>query len=233
MNKVILCTLFAVVAASRSLFSDITIDNFDSYTTSGELQAYWNSFGAASAGAPALTIGGGVGGTNAARYGLVWSAGNNANMRMFNVPSGVQDLSAATSVEVTLYIVTRDGYTAPTDPSTLKLVIQGGANDSFWQTTDAAAVSLTDPNYTTVGFTLNTIDMERVGGSDTLTDTLAAITSIRLRFENTVESGVIQDAYIDSIVAVTVPEAGHYASCAALGALLVVMVCRRRSRRQG
>ncbi|MDP0498340.1 MAG: hypothetical protein Q7Q73_19280 [Verrucomicrobiota bacterium JB024] len=233
MNKVILCTLFAVVAASGNLFSDVTIDNFDSYTTSAELQTYWNSFGAASAGLPALNVGGGVGGTNAARYGLVWSAGNNANMRMFNVPSGVQDLSAATSVEVTLYIVTRDGFSAPTDPTALKLVIQGGANDSIWQTTDAAAVSLSNTSYSTVGFTLNTTDMERVGGSDSLTDTLAAITSIRLRFENAVESNVIQDAYIDSIVAVTVPEAEHYASFAAIGVLLITMVYRRRGCRQG
>lgn len=233
MNKLLTCSLFVAVATAGNLFSQVTIDNFNEYSTTGELQAVWNSFGgAASAGAAVLAPGEGVDDSNAALYYLDWSAGTNANMRMAAVPSAVQDLTNATSVEVTLSIVTRDGYDAPASDTQLRLAIQGGTSSSIWQTTSAYAVDLNSASYTTISFNLNTTEMERVDGSGSLSDTLAAITSIRLRFENDQQTNVRQDVYVDSISAVMVPEPGEYAAMAGLGTVLLVAFLRWRGRRQ-
>ena len=45
--------------------------------------------------------------------------------------------------------------------------------------------------------------MERVEKTDSLTETISDIKSIRFRFENSVQPDVVEDAYIDSIVLVT------------------------------
>jgi hypothetical protein len=48
--------------------------------------------------------------------------------------------------------------------------------------------------------------MERVSAWEPLSDVLANVVNIRLRFENTSEAGVMENAHIDSIAATTDPQ---------------------------
>ncbi len=233
MNKVLIGTLCAVVAASCNLFSQITIDNFDSYDDTAALQANWGSFGSgAQAGAPTLAEDAGVSGTNAALFALTWNVGNNANMQMVNVPSAAQSLDVGDTIDVTLYIVTRAGFDPPTNPTLLKLAIEG-TNSVIWQTTTVAAATVNSATYQTISFSLNETDMSRTSAAvASLSDTLASIDNIRLRFENTEDASTRQDVYVDDIIVAAVPEAGQYASFIAIGALIATVVYRRRGRRQ-
>ena len=54
-------------------------------------------------------------------------------------------------------------------------------------------------------FELSEVDMERVSASESLSNVLANVINIRLRFENTSQAGVMEDAHIDSIAATTDP----------------------------
>lgn len=180
----------------------LVIDDFEGYTNTEELRQNWNSFGSAASSGPAfLAIEKGYLGSNAALYNLNWDAGNNANMRLFHPIAQAKDLSSFVKLIVWLKISKEDGdFDEPRKTTTLRLAIEGGSDDTIWQTTADAEVAIDFEDYEEAQFSLLDTEMERVSGKSSFNETLSAIKSIRLRFENQIEHQVRQDVFIDSIV---------------------------------
>ncbi|WP_309385997.1 hypothetical protein [Cerasicoccus frondis] len=183
----------------------LIIDDFDSYANSEQLQRNWNSFGSAASSGPAnLEVDMGYANSNAVLFNLNWDAGNNANMRMAKFPADVKDLSRYLTVIVWLRILKESGdFDEPSDSTTLRLAIQGGPDDSIWQTKANYEVKIDFDDYKSAEFSLLDSEMERVSGKCSFNETLTNINNIRLRFENEIEPQVRQDVYIDSILATT------------------------------
>ena len=184
----------------------LDIRNFDSYADTAALQADVFSFGsAAQAGKPTLSVGSGVGNTNAALYTLTWNTGNNANLILLNLPSGSDDLSGYDKIEANVFLETTSGHSAPANSTVAKLVIEGGSSNTIWQTRTTKAVQLINGTSNQLVFELSEVDLERVSAWEPLSDVLANVVNIRLRFENTTQAGVMENAHIDSIAATTDP----------------------------
>lgn len=186
------------------------IENFDSYTGTSELQADVFSFGsAAQAGRPSLSVGTGVNNTNAAEFVLTWEAGDNANLIFYNVSAVSGDLSNYEKIEITFFMEIPVGFTSPSDATIAKLAVEGGANNTIWQTRSIKAVQLASEVSTVAVFELTDVDMERVLGSESLADVLVNVSNLRLRFENAQQAGVREHAHIDSIEAIKeLPKSG-------------------------
>ena len=211
MNKInYLPLLLTAISASVLNALSSTIENFDSYHSTSELQADVFSFGsAAQDGKPLLSIGTGVDGTNAARFTLTWETGDNANLILYNVSAVSGDLSNYEKMEMTFFMEVADSYIAPSDVTLVKLAVEGGSNNTIWQTRLIKAVQLTSDVFTIAIFELTEVDMERVSGSESFADVLANTGNLRLRFENTQQASVLEYAHIDSIEAIKeLPKSG-------------------------
>lgn len=204
--KILTALVFLFTGIVSLTASTLLIDDFDSYQTTAELQGNWNSFGvAATAGPPVLHIGEGVNGSNAARFALDWRDGrNNANARRINLNN--LDLSGFEALSVVIYIKTRDTFEDPTDPTLFKLALQG-ANGAIWQTPTTLAPAIENESYATFTFLFS--EMELIDGPGSIADALQNVANFRLRFENASGNNSRQDAFIDSVIAVSgseVPE---------------------------
>jgi hypothetical protein len=180
----------------------LVIDDFSGYATTADLQKSWNSFGkAASSGPASLAPGKGESGTNAALFQLNWDAGDNANMRLIALPPEKTDLSGYTQAKVILKLADdAQGYSQPTSPTALRLVIKGGPDDSIWQTDTDVMPTVASGSYTTVVIPLSEATMVRESGHSSLQQTLSQASDVRLRFENQQAPDARQDAYIDMLV---------------------------------
>jgi hypothetical protein len=211
MNKInYLPLLLTAISASVLNALSSEIENFDSYNSTSELQADVFSFGsAAQAGRPTLSDENGANGTNAAKFKLTWETGDNANLVFYNVSAVSGDLSNYEKIEMTFFMETADSYIAPSEVTLVKLAVEGGSNNTIWQTRSIKAVQLASDVFTIAIFELTEVDMERVSGSESFADVLANTGNIRLRFENTQQAGVLENAYIDSIEAIKeLPKSG-------------------------
>ena len=169
------------------------------------MQANIFTFGTgAQAGKPELAIGTGLEGANAACFKLTWNYGKNANLQFNNLASDKQDLSTYSEIRVTEKIETRSGFNDPASPTVVKLVIEG-IDGAIWQTKAQNAVELASGAFHESIFKLSVHDMERVAGVVSFEDTIANIKNIRLRFENSQQSNVLENAFIDSIIAYADP----------------------------
>ena len=130
--------------------------------------------------------------------------GNNANLMFNNLAPAEQDLSAYSEIKVNIRIETGSGYVASTSPTVVKLVIEG-INGAIWQTKAPNAVQLASGAFYESTFNLSSDDMERVAGAASFEDSIANIQNIRFRFENTQQTNVLENAFIDSIVALADP----------------------------
>ena len=191
------CLLTGTVSLTAA---SLNIDDFDAYADDAALKQNWNSFGvAATAGPPVLEADDGVDGSNGARFALDWRGGkNNANARRINL--NALDLTEFSALSVTAYIKTRDTFSDPTEPTLIKLAIEG-ANGAIWQTSHDIALSIVNDSYEPILFPFS--EMELVDGSGTLPEALQNIANFRLRFENHSGSETRQDAFFDNIVALT------------------------------
>lgn len=204
----IVMSLIAFTAVSNSLNAQtLNIRDFDLYADTASLQADVFSFGsAAQAGKPTLSLGTGVDNTNAALFTLTWNTGNNANLTLLNLLSSSDDLSSYDKIEANVFLETTSGYATPTNSTIIKLVIEGGSSKTIWQTRTTKAIQLTNGASNQLIFELSQVDMERVSAWEPLSDVLANVVNIRLRFENTSQAGVMENAHIDSIAATTDPQ---------------------------
>ena len=195
----------ALLVANVLCAASLKIEDFDSYTDTASLQANVFTFGTgAQAGKPDLVIGAGSAGGNVACFKLTWSHGNNGNLQFDNLASDEQDLSAYSEIKVIMKIETGSGFSAHADPTVVKLAIKGN-NGAIWQTKAQNPVELALGAYDESKFNLSTDDMERVAGNASFEDTIADIENIRLRFENSQQANVLENAFIDSIVALSDP----------------------------
>lgn len=198
-------TTFLAILAVSSLNAELIIEDFEGYIDTKSLQADVFSFGsAAQAGKPSLALGLGENNTNAACFNLTWETGNNANVCFINLSPNTRNLSGYR--EVTTHVFLEDypnlGDSGGATMSTLlKLAIEG-KDGSIWQTRTIKSEKLPVDSAYKVRFRLSAIDMERVEGTGSFADTLSNVKNIRLRFENSKQTGFRQDAYIDSIIAV-------------------------------
>jgi hypothetical protein len=202
--------LLSVISVSSLNALSSEIENFDHYVDTSELQSDVSSFGtAAQAGRPTLSFGTGESGTNAAKFALTWEAGNNANLIFYNVSAVSGNLSNYEKVEIFFNMEVPNGFNPPANPTIVKLAIEGATSNTIWQTRSAKAVQLTTDISEAVTFELTDVDMERVSGSESFLDVLTNAGNIRLRFENSMQAGVMQFAHIDSINAITeLPKSG-------------------------
>ena len=201
----IVTSLIAFTAIFNSLNAQQTLNiiDLDFYADTASLQGDVFSFGsAAQAGKPTLSLGSGVGNTNAALYTLTWNTGNNANLGFLNLLSGSDDLSSYNKIETNVFLETTSGYATPTNATIIKLVIEGGSDKTIWQTRKTKAIQLTNGASNRLIFELSEVDMERVSAGEPLSDVLENVINIRLRFENTSQTGVKENAHIGSIVAI-------------------------------
>ncbi|WP_309397717.1 hypothetical protein [Cerasicoccus maritimus] len=199
-------SISATIFVLQALFAEhLVIDDFDSYSNTEELRLKWNSFGSAASSGPAsLAIEEGYAGSNAALFNLNWDVGNNANMRLFQPPTQAQNLTRFITCVVWLKILRDDGnFDAPSTTTSLRLAIEGGPDNSIWQTKADEEVEIDFGKYEEAQFSLLDTEMERVSGKSSFNETLAEIKSIRLRFENQIESRARQDVYIDSVIVIT------------------------------
>lgn len=199
----IVMSLIAFTAIFNSLNAQtLNIRDFDLYVDTGSLQADVFSFGsAAQAGKPTLSLGSGVDNTNAALYTLTWNTGNNANLILLNPLSSSDDLSSYDKIEANVFLETTSGYATPTNSTIIKLAIEGGSEKTIWQTRTTKAIQLTNGASNQLIFELSEVDMERISAREPLSDVLKNVGNIRLRFENTSQARVMENAHIDSIVA--------------------------------
>lgn len=196
--------LLLCLPATLLLGESTTIDDFSQYHTTEALHRNWNSFGnAASSGPATLETGEGPNASNTALFQLNWDSGDNANMRMHHLPSTTQSLSQYRTIEIVVKLEDdSNGYERPSKPTHIRLALQGGPDGSIWQT-NAENVQVTNgKDYTTLQFKLSESDMTRESGDSSLQDTLAAVSNLRLRFENDKSPSAREDAYISSIIAV-------------------------------
>lgn len=197
-------TLFAALIAS-SLNAELIIEDFESYMDTNSLQADVFSFGsAAQAGKPSLAIGLGENDSKAACFNLTWETGNNANLSFINLSPNTKNLSGYSEIKLFVYIEaypTTGGFTEASTPTIVKLAIEG-LDGSIWQTRSVKAERPPVDSSYILRFLLSPSDMERVEGTATFANTISNIRNIRIRFENSRNSGFRQDAYIDSITAV-------------------------------
>jgi hypothetical protein len=204
------CLLLLVISvASLNAFTS-EIENFDHYNSTSELQADVFSFGsAAQAGRPSLSVGTGVNNTNAAKFVLTWNTGDNANLVFYNVSAVSGDLSNYEKIEMTFFMEVPVDFTPPSNVTAVKLAIEGGTNNTIWQTRSIKAFQLTSNVSTLAVFELTDVDMENVSGSESLATVLTNVSNIRLRFENSQQAGAMEHAHIDSIEAVKeLPKSG-------------------------
>jgi len=139
-------------------------------------------------------------------FTLTWNTGNNANLILLNLLSSSDDLSSYDKIEANVFLETTSGYATPTNSTIIKLAIEGGSSKTIWQTRTTKAIRLTNGASNQLIFELSQVDMERVSAWEPLSDVLANVVNIRLRFENTSEAGVMENAHIDSIAATTDPQ---------------------------
>ena len=205
--KIVMSLIALAVIFNSSNAQTLNIRDFDLYADTASLQADVSSFGsAAQAGKPTLSVGSGVNNTNAALYTLTWNTGNNANLILLNLPSGADDLSSYDKIEANVFLEPTSGYSAPANSTVAKLVIEGGASNTIWQTRTDKAIQLANGASNQLVFELSEVDMERVSAWEPLSDVLANVVNIRLRFENATQAGVMENAHIDSIAATTDPQ---------------------------
>ncbi len=199
--------LLAILSVNFVYADVLTIEDFDSYADTSSMQANVTTFGAAAqVGVPSLAIGSGIENTNAAHILLTWEYGSNANLSLTNLNPAAQKLSEGSSIQSSVYLETAVGHSAAASPTCVKLAIEG-ANATIWQTKPQFAVQPRPGAFYQLAFNVSSTDMENVSGTDeTFAETIANVRSIRFRFENDVQAGVFEDAYIDSIVSVTNPE---------------------------
>jgi len=227
--KLIPTTALILLSATIGNAQSLVIDDFDSYSTTGELQTNWNSFGnAATSGAPTLASGAGVGGSNAATFSLNWfsSGASNANARHINLSL---DLSTYDFLDVALFVETDAGNVDPSAPTILKIAFQS-SDSTIWQTKSSSALTVNVDSYSTLSFGLTDTIMERVSGSGDFASSIGDITNIRLRFENAEETNVGQTAYISSLTATTIPEPNSYALIFGMVITGAALVSRREKR---
>ncbi len=221
MNIPILSSCLFITSVSL-VSASLVIENFDSYESTGALQSNWNSFGtAATAGAPVLHIGEGVGGSNAARFALDWRGVNNTNANARRINLNNLDLSGYSALSVVAFIETRATFEAPPNPTVFKVAIQG-ANNAIWQTPNLFAPTIENDTYQNYVFQFS--DLQLVDGGGALMDVLLDVSNIRLRFENAPNIESRQDVYFDSVAAI--PEPGTWGVI--LGSVGLVMVYLRR-----
>ena len=213
------------VSANLAYAQALSINDFSAYPSTTDLRTEWSSFGTANIGQPELSFSG-VGDSEAAQLTLEWINGDNANLNYFSLSPQVQDLSSYSELNA---FVSLNMDTGTGTDTILKLAIQGGTNDSIWQTKSAFAVTPSVGNFEQVSFSLSTNDMELVdNNSDTFEDTISNISSIRLRFENGNE-GNSQLALVDSLTAV--PEPSSIALFIGLSTMIFTFYFRRRKSR--
>ncbi len=198
--SVALALLIAVAPLASA--ETLLIDDFSEYATTADLQNSWNSFGkAASSGPATLAPGKGTSGTHAALFQLNWDAGDNANMRRIALPEAMKDLSSYGTAKITVKLADdAQGYSQPSTPTALRIVIKGGPDDSIWQTDTDIMPIIESGDYHTVVIPLSEQSMVRESGQSSLQQTLSQVTDLRLRFENEQAPGARQDAYIDRLV---------------------------------
>lgn len=196
-------TAILLISLASSTLSALTlvIEDFDSYIDTSSFQEDVFSFGnAAQAGKPSLAEGLGINDSNAACFNLTWSTGNNANLSFINLSPNARNLSGYSEIRASVLI---ESQTSGTPNSTrIKIAIEGGPDNSIWQTRNVRAERPTVNTFYELRFDLSSTDMERVEGTSTLESVIQDINNIRLRFENAQQEGFLQDVYIDSIVAV-------------------------------
>ena len=197
--------LFCVLVSFNSANADtLLVEDFDGYADTTALQANVTTFGSAEPnGFPELAQGLGVDGSNAVYLKLSWKDGDNANLSLRNLNPAASDINTGSSIQSSIYIKTSDDGSAAAAPTRIKLAIEG-VNGAIWQTKNSSAVQPLLGEFYELSFNVSVDDMERVTAADNLfTEAIADIQSIRLRFENSVQANVIEDAYVDSIVLVT------------------------------
>jgi len=201
----IMIALFSVMIVS-SLNAQLILEDFESYTDTGSLQADVFSFGsAAQAGKPSLAIGLGENGSNAACFNLTWETGNNANLSFINLSPNTHNLTGYSEITVFIFIESYpnlNGSMTEISPPTLAKLAMEGVDGSIWQTRTVKGERPPIDSSYKLRFRLSPSDMERVEGVASFQNTLSNLKNIRLRFENSRRSGFRQDAYIDSITAV-------------------------------
>lgn len=196
--------LLSLLAASSVNALTLVLEDFDGYADTSSLQGDVFSFGsAAQAGKPSLAEGLGENDTNAACFNLTWSTGNNANLSLIRLSPNVRDLSGYSEIRASVLIENTSSGNSQTASSTrIKIAIEGGPDNSIWQTRTIKAERPTTNTFYILRFDLSTSSMERVEGASSLEDVLRDIENIRIRFEGTQQQGFQQDAYIDTIIAI-------------------------------
>ncbi|MFT5350411.1 MAG: hypothetical protein ACI9MF_001228 [Gammaproteobacteria bacterium] len=199
-----LCSSIALFVANILYATTVTIEDFDGYTDTVSLQADVTTFGSATrTGLPTLAQGVGVNNTNAVHLILNWEYGNNTNLSLTNLNQAARSLSAVSSIQSSIYLETASESSAVTNPTLVKLAIEG-IDGTIWQTKTRFAVQPVLGTFYEMAFNVSSVDMESVSTENgSFEDTMVDIQSIRFRFENSVQAGVFEDAYIDSIVSVT------------------------------
>jgi hypothetical protein len=190
----------ASVAQSKSL----TIDDFESYLDDASLQLVWNSFGTAAATGPARLVPTPGSEALSAHFDLDWDSGNNANMRLATVPPAVSSLSGYDQIVVEVQL--QSDWSAgvyPTEKTKMKIVVEGGSDNTIWQTSNEKAQVIPRDEVTEMVFPLSESQMVSMEGSSSLEDTLKSIKSIRLRFENKSDGTAREDVLIHQVVAQT------------------------------
>ena len=152
-NRYYFFAILAFISAHCLDAVSIEIENFDNYTNTDELHEDVFSFGsAAQAGKPNLVVGSGDRNTNAAEFVLTWDSGNNANLILYNLSSISDTLIDYENLSLSIFMEVPEGFSAPADSSLVKLVIEGGANNSVWQTRSEKAVPLETGTFNSVVF---------------------------------------------------------------------------------
>ena len=197
----------SIVSVSQAQM--LVIDDFQGYADTNALRNEWSAFGGANNGQPYLALDIGTSGNNTIQFDMNWDACTDANLLYTGLGAGA-DLSNYADISFSAYVDT-------TSPTFVKLVVQGGTNNSIWQTSSAAALELGEDTFS--GYSLSLFDnMEVVtNNSDSLIETISNVTNIRLRFESGDSSSGLQSVFVDNITAV--PEPSSIALLLGLGSL--------------